>query len=133
VKVSPFSSFRLEDFPSVRDWISTLFLPLNSILSQVTQALNGQITFGDNIPSCTKTLSGSNLTLPQRFKIDGLKVATSMQVCQAIKAGAAIAMIGAWSQDGDTLTVSKLLEVADSGEIVPLATGTKYSITLRFT
>jgi hypothetical protein len=134
VKVSPFSSFRLEDFPSVRDWIGTLFLPLNNVLSQIVQALNGQVTFGDNIPACTKTFSGSNLSLPQRFQIDGgLKIATAMQVCQAVKAGSPIAMIGAWSQDGDTLIVSKLLEVTDAGQVIPLASGTKYSITLRFT
>jgi hypothetical protein len=130
-KVSPFSSFRLEDFPTQKEWISTLFLPLNSVLSQLTQALNGQVELGDNIPSFTKVLSGSNLSLPLSFQVDGGFTPSQMIVAQAFKAGAPIAMVGAWSQSGDTLTVSKLFEVTEDGN-VPLASGTKYSISLRF-
>lgn len=131
-KVAPFSSFRLEDFPSQRDWIETLFLPLNSILTQMSQALNGQITAVDNIPTFTKVISGSNLTLPQTFRVDGNFQAAQMTVAQAVKAGSPIAMVGAWSQSGDTITVSQLFEVGASGNI-PLASGTKYQISMRFT
>lgn len=131
-KISPFSSLRLEDFPSQREWIDTLFLPLNNVLSQLTQALNGQITVGDNIPAFTKTLSGSNLTLPQTFQLTEKFVPTQMVVAQAIKTGSPIAMIGAWSISGDTITVNKLYEISESGNI-PLASGPKYAIVLRFT
>lgn len=130
-KVSPFSPFRLEDFPNQRDWISTLFLPLNQVLEQVTQALNGQITAGDNIPTFTKVISGSNLTLPQSFKM-GDFTPSQMVVAQAVKAGTPIAMVGAWSVSGDTITVSQLFEVSASGNTA-IASGTKYSIVLKFT
>ncbi len=131
-KVSPFSSFRLEDFPGQRDWISTLFLPLNTILTQVTQALNGQITFGQNIPTFTKTITGTNVILPQTFQVQTGFVAQAMSVAQAVKAGSAVAMVGAWSQSGDTITVSKLLEVSESG-VLPIDSEAKYTIVMRFT
>lgn len=131
-KVSPFSPFRLEDFATQREWIGTLFLPLNNVLSEVTQALNGRITAGDNIPSFTKVLSGSNLTLPQSFKVDGTFTPSQMVVAQAFRAGTPIAMVGAWSQSGDTITVSQLFEVSETGNTL-LASGTKYSISLKFT
>lgn len=130
-KVSPFSSFRLEDFPTQREWISTLFLPLNNVLSQVTEALNGQIN-SDNIPTFTKVLSGSNLTLPLSFQVDAKFLPSQMTVAQATKAGTPIVVLGAWSQSGDTITVSKLFELTEDGNS-PIVTGTKYSIVLRFT
>ena len=101
-KVSPFSSFRLEDFPTQREWIGTLFLPLNAVLLEVTQALNAQVTFGDNIPAMTRVISGSNLSLPQSFKVEGSFVPSQMVVAQAVKAGSPIAMVGAWSVSGVT-------------------------------
>jgi hypothetical protein len=129
--IDPYSPLRLEDFPTQRDWIDTLFLPLNKVLSQVTQALGGQTTFGDNIPTFTKTLSGSSLTLPQSFQFSGSFVPTQMIVAQATKGGVAIPMIGAWSITGDTITVNKLYELTDTVNI-PMASGPKYSIVLRF-
>lgn len=130
-KVSPFSTFRLEDYPTERDWIGTLFLPLNNVLSQITQALNAQVTFGENIPTFTKVLSGSNLTLPLSFKLEGSFTPTQMVVAQAIKTGTPITMVGAWSISGDTITVNELFQVSADGN-TPLESGAKYSITLRF-
>ena len=131
-KVSPFSPFRLEDFQTQREWIDTLFLPLNTVLSEVTQALNGRIVLGDNIPSITKVLAGSNLSVPQSFQVTGTFIASQLVVAQASKDGVPIAMVGAWSQSGDTLTVNKLYEVDSTGNL-PLVAGTKYSIKLVFT
>lgn len=130
-KVDPFSAFRLEDFPTQRDWISTLFLPLNNVLQQVSTALNGQTTFGDNVPSFTKVLEGSNLRLPISFQIPPKFFPTVMDVGQASRQGAPVTMQGAWSQSGDTITVSELFQITASGNTA-LETGAKYSITLRF-
>lgn len=132
MKVPPFSLFRLEDFPTQREWISTLFLPLNSVLSQISQALNGQVTFGENIPTFVKTVSGSNLTLPLSFQFEGAFTPTSMVVAQAFRAGSPIAMVGSWALSEDTITVPHLFELTEDGN-VPLTTGEKYTITLRFT
>jgi hypothetical protein len=131
-KISPFSSFRLEDFPTQREWIGTLFLPLNTVLTQVTQALNGQLN-SDNIPTMNKVIEGSNLSLPLTFKVTttGLKP-TQMVVAQALKAGSPITMVGAWSVSGDTITVNQLFEISASGNTA-LTTGIKYSVILRFT
>jgi hypothetical protein len=121
----------MEDFTTQKDWIGSLFLPLNSVLSEVTGALNGKLSLGDNIPTFSKVISGNNLSLPLTFKLDADFIPNEMHVAQATKAGAPIAMVGAWSISGDTITVSKLFEVTESGN-VPLTTGQKYSINLRF-
>ena len=130
-KVSPFSSFRLEDFPTQREWIATLFLPLNTVLSQVTQAMNGQVTLGDNIPTFNKAISGSNISLPIVFKLEASFIPSQMIVAQATKAGVPITMVGAWSFSGDTVTVSELFEVSSRGN-TPISVGNKYNILLRF-
>lgn len=132
MKISPFSTFRTEDFGSQKEWIDTLFLPLNNVLSQITQAMGGQITFGDNIPSFTKVLSGSNLSLPQKFQIDSNLIPTQMSIGQALKDGSPISMLGAWASDGDTITLSQLFEVSASGNAA-IDSSAKYQITLRFT
>lgn len=131
-KVDPFSAFRTDDFPGQHEWIGKLFLQLNQFCTQVSQALNGQVTAGDNIPTVTRVISGANLTLPQRFQAPANFQAAQMVISQATKAAAPIAMVGAWFQSGDTITVTKLLEVSESG-ITPLDSANKYTITLRFT
>ncbi len=130
-KVNPFSPFRMEDFPSQRDWIGKLFLPINTILTQLASTMNAQVNFGDNIPTFTKVLSASSLTLPQTFQFAGSFVPVQMIVAQATKDGTPIAMVGAWTISGDTITVNKLYEIAATGNI-PVASGSKYNITLRF-
>ncbi len=130
-KISPFSSFRVEDFPSEREWIATLFLPLNNTLSQVTQTLNGQVNRVDNIPSFTKVINGSSLTLPLSFRFEGKFSPSQMMIARALRGGLPIAMIGAWSISGDTITVNKLFEITDTGNI-PLSSGQSYNILLRF-
>lgn len=130
--VSPFSSFRLEDFPTEREWIDTLFLPLNTVLTQVTQALNGQVIAVENIPAFTKVLTGTNLKLPLSFRLEGKFVPKQMVVAQAFKTGSPITMLGAWSISGDTITVNQLFEISESGN-TPIASGPKYSIALTFT
>ncbi len=131
-KVSPFSAFRLEDFPSEQQWISKLFQPLNFVLGQLVTTANGQTSYGDNIPAFTKLLSGSNLRLPLSFQITTRVIPTQMVVAQAELEGVPISMVGAWSLSGDTVTVSELFQVSASGNTA-LQTGSKYSITLRFT
>jgi hypothetical protein len=130
-KVDPFSSFRVEDFPTEQTWIQNLFLPLNNILGQVTRALNGGVTVPDNIPGFTKTLSGQSITLPQVFRYEGKFTPTALSI-QGFKNGSAIALVAAWSVSGDTITVSKLFEITASGNTA-VASGTSYQIQLRFT
>lgn len=132
MKIPPFSTFRTEDFPTEREWIGTLFLPLNNVLGQITQALNGQIVFGDNIPAFKKVISGNNLTLPLSFKLETSFVPTAMDVAQAVKDGSPVTMAGAWSLSGDTITVNQLFEISASGNAA-ITTGPKYFLTLRFT
>lgn len=131
-KVSPFSSFRLEDFPDQRDWIGKLFLQLNSVLQEVTGALNGKVSYGDNVTAFTKAISGETLSLPQVFKLETAFTPTEMAVVQATKNGVPITMAGAWSVSGDTITVNELFQISAAGN-VPLASGNKFSIVLRFT
>lgn len=130
-KVDPYSPLRLEDFPTQREWIGTLFSQLNRTLAQMASALNGQTTLVDNIPAFTKVVSGSSLSLPLSFQVPAKFIPAQMIVAQAMKAGSPITMAGAWSVNGDTVTVNQLFEITTTGNF-PLAEGPAYSITLRF-
>lgn len=132
MKIQPFSVFRTEDFVSQRDWIDKLFLPLNSVLSNVTQALSRQLD-SENIPQIVKTFEGNNLTLPIKFQntITGF-TPTQMVIAQATKNGTPITMVGAWSYSGDTVTVSELFQITAAGNVA-LSSGTKFTVTIRMT
>lgn len=130
-KVSPFSSFRLEDFPTQRAWIGSLFLPLNSVLSQICEALNRKLD-ADNIPTFTKVLSGTGLILPMEFQCEQGFTPSQMVVAKASRAGTPVTLVGAWDISGDTITVSELFEISEEGNS-PIDSEAKYSITLKFT
>ena len=131
MRVPPYSPLRLEDFPSQKEWIGSLFLPLNSTLAAHSQALNAQITRGDNIPAFTKVFDSASLTLPLRFKLDAPFTPTQMIVGQAFKNNTAIPLVGSWSLEGDTITVNSLIEIGTTG-MSTISTGDRYRFTLRF-
>ena len=70
MKLSTTKSFSLESFPSdVRGWMGRLLVPLNSFLSQVYQALTGNLTTAHNLKCRAYDLKiGKGVTYPFRVR-----------------------------------------------------------------
>lgn len=59
MRLPTFNRFSLEDFPDQKEWIDKLFSPLNDFMTQVTGALNLNITHKENILAQVGTIKVS--------------------------------------------------------------------------
>jgi hypothetical protein len=132
-QIPAISNLRTEDFPGQEKWISRLFFPLNQFLETVTNAINGNITHGDNIPCQTQQLLfvyGAITDFPKIFKWTLPVAPVEIRVCSATENGTAIAMAVAWSYSAGTVTISQLLKLTSTG-VVPMTSGATYNVVLR--
>lgn len=127
------TTIRIEDLPSQKDWIGKLLLPLNQFLLSVTSAINGNISFGDNIPCQTQSLKfvyGSSADFPKAFVWSLSAAPVELRVCSATEDSVAIAVVIAWSYSGGQVSVSNIYKITSSG-VSALTVGSLYNITLR--
>lgn len=128
------TTLRTEDFPSEKEWISKLLFPLNQFLLNATSAINGNITFTDNIPCQTQTLSftyGSSADFPKTFKwnISNNKP-IELRVCSATENSVAIAVLPTWSYTNSVVTITGFVKLSSSGAS-GLTVGASYNIVVR--
>ncbi len=131
------STLRTEDFPpEQRKWIATLLAPLNSFLTDVTQAINGNLTFGENVPCQDIALVftyGSASDFPKLAKWDlaskNLRP-KELRLCSATENGTAIAVVHSWYYDNGSVKITGIFKVTSSG-IASLTSGAQYNIVFR--
>lgn len=128
------TSIRTEDFPSEKTWISKLLLPINQFLLYTTKAINGNITFGDNIPCQTVSLAftyGGVADFPKVFKWNLPVKPVEVRVCSALENSSGIAVVIAWSYGNNGLvSISQISKISTSG-VSSLTVGSVYNIVLR--
>lgn len=66
MKLNQSPSFRVEDYPDQKDWIGRLFISLTPFVTGVSQVLNGNLSFGDNIQAVSQDFQ---IDAFQEFKI----------------------------------------------------------------
>lgn len=133
--ITQVTSIRTEDFDSEqRKWIGKLLAPINQFLLSATTAINGNITFGDNIPCQTVTMSftyGGETDFPKVFKWNLPNKPVEVRVCAATEDGAGVAIVIAWSYTSNSLvSISQFWKLSASG-VSTLSVGSLYNITLR--
>jgi hypothetical protein len=128
--------FRVEDFPSEKDWISRLLGSLNSFLNYTYLALNRGLVFSDNFTGQEVEIDFTYQTtadFPMYFQVSTSVQLRAMQVAQALEGGSPIVANVAWDVTSDNrlriFTVTKIV----SGALGALTAGTRYQIRLRFT
>jgi hypothetical protein len=125
------TTLKTEDFPSEQSWIGNLFLPLNDFLTSVVGIINGNVLFGDNIPTQTQTLTVKPGTqLPLVFKYTLKPNPTELRVCRATKNGSPIALLTSWSISSGQISFFIAGEVSNGVISAPSSTST-YSIVVR--
>jgi hypothetical protein len=127
------NTVRTEDFENQQGWIDKLLFPLNQFILSTINAVNGNITFGDNIPCQTQTLTftyAATSDFPKTFAWKYKSRPIELRVCQAAENGVSIALIPIWSYGNGTITISNLLKLTTAG-VVALTAGSQYVVTLR--
>lgn len=141
MQIPTISTLRTEDFPSEQKWISRLLQPINQFLTSATTALNGNITFTDNIPCQLITLNfiySASTDFPKYVKWSiaqnnnnsVLLPPVELRLCSATENGTAIAVAVTWSYANGLITISSIVKISSSG-ISGLTAGATYNIILR--
>ncbi len=126
-------SLRQEDYP--KDTLSTtgkLFGALNPFFSAVTDLINGQIDYVNNIAAVTKTYSFSNVIVPINIQWPFNVPPLDLRITKALAGSTPTILIPAWSFDvsTNTIAVTKILEAPSMS--VPVS-GVLYQFTIRAT
>lgn len=128
------TTLRTEDFISQKDWIPQLLLPLNQFLLGTSSAVNGNLTFGDNIPCQTQTLEftyGGASDFPKTFKWNLTDKPVELRLCQALENGVGISLIPlAWGYADSKISLQTFYKVSN-GAITNLTVGASYKVTVR--
>lgn len=135
------STLRTEDFPSQQSWISGLLLPINQFLLSASSALNGNITFGDNIPCQNFTMNFQYNAATDFPKILKWSLSTNsstqtpqnpfeLRCCNATESGVNVTLLPTWSFANGTITISNFVKLTTSGA-TGLTAGATYVVYLR--
>jgi len=127
------TTLRTEDYPSEQSWIGLLLFPLNQFITQVTQQLNGNITFGDNIPGVTHNLFfvyGGASDFPKPFKWTLNLPPTEVRLCSATENNVPIAVIFAWGYSQGQISITNVYKITNNGA-TGLTSGSSYRIIFR--
>lgn len=128
-RIPPLTTLRAEDFAAEqRKWLPRLLLPLNQFLTNASNALNGRIEFGANIPAQDNVLTFSFNGTAQRYRWNLSLPPTILWVGQATENGIPVSLLPEWSFDPSTQNIL-IGFVTTSG--APLVSGRNYRIFVR--
>lgn len=133
MKIPPLTALRSEDYPSERGWIGGLFQALNRFFLAVSSAINGNIIYGENIPSVTQeipfTWNGSG-DLPKSFRWDLSYTPVEARVAQCLENGVAKACAIAWQFTGTSIQVTSVV-IFEDGAVRSPTVGASYRLKVR--
>lgn len=124
-----------EDFPEQKQWIRKLIGPLNTFMQAVSFALNGGLTFEQNITGQRQLLDftyNGTSSLPVKFTWKKSGVPQALQVVSATEnLKTPVALIVAWSYtEQGQISVSDIIKFS-SGAASTLTTGARYQIRIE--
>lgn len=128
------TTIRVEDFPQPEQkWIGRLLFPLNQFLLSATTAINGNITFGDNVPSQTQVFNfvyGSSKDFPKVFAWTLANAPLEMRLASITENASAIAAVISWSYSNGLVSLASVVKLTTTGTSA-LTVGSTYNIVLR--
>lgn len=128
------TTIRVEDFPKEEQgWIGRLLFPLNQFLLSATSAINGNITFGDNIPSQTQTFNfvyGGTSNFPMAFAWNLADRPAEIRLASITENSSAVSAVISWSYSNGLVSLGSVVKLTTSGASA-LTVGSTYNIVLR--
>lgn len=132
----------VEDFPEQKTWISPLFFVVNRFITFVIQALNGGLTFSDNITGQEQVFdfvySSTTASFPKKMKWKLSDKPRALYVVESseetsLTARIPVIVLASWEfADDGTVSISDMVRIDTSG-INTLTTGKRYKIRVRVT
>lgn len=132
----------VEDFPEQKTWISPMFYVINRFITFVIQALNGGLSFGDNISGQEQifdfVFSSGTASFPKKIKWKLADKPRALYVVEAseetsLTARVAVMVLASWEfADDGTVTITDMARIDTSG-VDTLTTGKRYKIRVRVT
>ena len=121
-KLPPIKRLTKEDMKEAPSWIDRLLSPLNQFLDSVYRALNGQITFGDNITAqrFTTELTAGAAATNNTFKFTPtLNKRPEFLIWKVYEKDVNYTAIGSavwidWHYDGDFVQISAITGLTDT-------------------
>jgi len=133
-RIPPVNRITLEDFSTEqRAWIGKLITPINTFFQQVTSALNGQLTFGENISGQSREMEFVFVSASDypKFKHSLAVRPNSFQIVNAFENADSVIFLGAFGLEQGDIVALKSAAVVKNGAISALAIGAKYKFLLR--
>jgi len=135
MKLNQVPNFRVEDFQSEQTWIGRLFIQLNPFVQAVNQVLNGNVDFGSNLKSVTRSY---DITTFQEFSIQWPYMdnpPVDLRIVKALKGTTQTPtiLLVAWEYDlaNTLITVNRIVEITDTPAVASLSG--RYQFTIRAT
>lgn len=117
MKIPSFREIRTRDFPEVPTWLESLMYPINSFLQLVSQAMQGQLTIGDNVQGQYKSITFTTLSDYSLGNWTVIDVSTSLvKKVDAVL----IAQINKQSSIGEVITLPVSLDWKQVNTVVKL-------------
>jgi hypothetical protein len=128
------TTIRVEDFPKdEQKWIGRLLFPLNQFLLAATNAINGNIAFGENIPSQDQTFNfvyGSTASFPMVYAWNLPNAPVEVRLASITENSSPIAAVISWSYSNGLVSIGSIVKLTTSGAS-SLTVGSTYNIVLR--
>lgn len=126
----------VEDFPDQKDWIPKLFYIVNRFITDVITAVNGGLTFGENITGTEKLLDFTFISLstsfPQGFKWTLSTRPEALSVVSATKDGSPAMVAVQWEYTPDGLVqVTDAVQLTSAPAVSALTVNSRYKIRVR--
>jgi len=129
------SRLAVEDFPDQKSWIGKLLSPFNSFLQNVSYALNGSLTFGQNIQGQEQLLDFTYNTnsLPLKFSISLTVKPLQLAIVQATEnLSTPVALVCAWQVNNGQVWITDVTKLSN-GTPSALKAGARYQLRVRIT
>lgn len=130
MKIPGFRMLTREDLKGAPNWIDNLIYPLNSCMQGVHQALNGNLSFGDNVLGSIKTITfktradytvygwdAINLTNPLNKKVDAVLIGQIQKVADTYQPIYQPTSLD-WIQLNTNITINYITGLDDSSSYV---------------
>jgi hypothetical protein len=133
-RINANTTLRVEDYPAEyrKELLPRLFQTLNLLITQLVNALNGNIEFGINIPSQDTALEFNYAgTLPS-FKWPFTRTPKFVLFGQAYEDGSPIALAFTWSYSASNglISLTSALRLTSAGAAA-LKSGSNYKLSVR--
>lgn len=147
-KINATTKLIVENFPDQREWISPMFNVLNDFIQNVVSAINGGLSFTDNLQGRDQEIDFSYVTVANsipKIKWEMTAPPKALQVVSAYEAAPVSAgevarnfspaiILLSWGLNAQNfIVINDAVKITSSGGVTSLTSTNRYKIRVRIT